>query len=146
MVQQRKSEKGVKMNSRGNRIGTVSSVDTETGMVSVFYNGPNEATGLLPYITFNNEYSPPQVGSKVIVLSLSDGGSVVLGTYWSRRNFPENPGKYHKDFGGAYAGYADNVFTVSAEDIRFIVQGGKEVTIAKLAEDIEKIKQQTGVE
>lgn len=145
MVQQRKSQKGVKMNNRGNRIGTVSCVDAKTGMVSVFYHGPGETTGLLPYITFNNEYSPPQVGSKVIVLSLSDGGSVVLGTYWSRCNFPENPGKYYKDFGGAYAEYADNVFIISAEDIRFIVQGGKEVTIANLAEDIEKIKQQTGV-
>lgn len=134
------------MDGRGNRIGTVSNVDAETGMVSVFYNDQNEATGLLPYITFNDEYKPPQVGAKVIVLPLSNGGSVVLGTYWNRKNCPDGHGNYHKDFGGAYINYKDGMLTVSAENIKFSLQNEKEAAVLKILEDIENIKRKIGME
>ncbi len=135
------------MSGRGNRIGTVSSVDTETGMVSVFYNDQIEATGLLPYVTFNDEYKPPQIGAKVVVLPLSNGGSVVLGTYWNRNNSPEGNGSYRKDFGGAYVNYKDDMLTISAENIRFLLQGEKkEVAVMGILEDIENIKRKIGME
>ena len=54
------------MSGGGNRIGTVSSVDSETGMVSVLYEDRDgEVTELLPYATFNDEYKLPQLGAKV---------------------------------------------------------------------------------
>lgn len=71
------------MSDGGNRIGTVSSVDAETGMVSVvFEDRDGEVTELLPYATFNEEYKLPQLGAKVVVIHLSNGGEmgIILGT------------------------------------------------------------------
>lgn len=107
------------MSDGGNRIGTVSSVDPETGMVSVIFNDrDNEVTELLPYATFNEEYKLPQIGTKVVVLHLSNGGEmgIILGTYWNEYNAAGNPGTFHKDLGGgAYINYKDSVLTIAAE-------------------------------
>ena len=83
------------MSDGGNRIGTVSSVDPETGMVSViFEDRDGEVTELLPYATFNEEYKLPQLGAKVVVMHLSNGGEmgIILGTYWNEYNAAGNPG------------------------------------------------------
>ena len=95
------------MSDGGNRIGTVSSVDPETGMVSViFEDRDGEVTELLPYATFNEEYKLPQLGAKV----------VVIGTYWNEYNAAGTPGTFHKDLGGgAYINYKDGVLTIAAE-------------------------------
>lgn len=107
------------MSDGGNRIGTVSSVDAETGMVSVVYEDRDgEVTELLPYATFNDEFKLPQLGAKVVVIHLSNGGEmgVILGTYWNEYNAAGNPGTYHKDLGGgAYIDYNNGVLTVAAE-------------------------------
>ena len=107
------------MSDGGNRIGTVSSIDPETGMVSVMFNDrDNEVTELLPYATFNDEYKLPQLGAKVVVLHLSNGGEmgIILGTYWNEYNTAGNPGTFHKDLGGgAYINYKDGVLTIAAE-------------------------------
>lgn len=107
------------MSDGGNRIGTVSSVDPETGMVSVvFEDRDGEVTELLPYATFNEEYKLPQLGAKVVVIHLSNGGEmgIILGTYWNEYNAAGNPGTFHKDLGGgAYINYKDGVLTVVAE-------------------------------
>ena len=109
------------MSNGGNRIGTVSSVDPETGMVSViFEDRDGEVTALLPYATFNEEYKLPQTGAKVVVICLSNGGEmgIILGTYWNRYNSAGNPGTFHKDLGGgAYINYKDDVLTIAAEHI-----------------------------
>nr|DAM58262.1 MAG TPA: baseplate assembly protein V [Caudoviricetes sp.] len=107
------------MSDGGNRIGTVSSVDAKTGMVSVIFNDrDNEVTELLPYATFNEEYKLPQIGAKVVVLHLNNGGEmgIILGTYWNEYNAAGDPGTFHKDLGGgAYINYKDGVLTVAAE-------------------------------
>ncbi|MEY8519209.1 hypothetical protein AALC25_20430 [Lachnospiraceae bacterium 29-84] len=107
------------MSDGGNRIGTVSSVDPETGMVSVvFEDRDGEVTGLLPYATFNGEYRLPQLGAKVAVIHLSNGGEmgIILGTYWNEHNAAGNPGTFHKDLGGgAYINYKDGILTIAAE-------------------------------
>lgn len=107
------------MADESNRIGTVSSVDAETGMVSVLYEDRDgEVTELLPYATFNEEYKLPMIGAKVIVLHLSNGTEmgIVLGTYWNEHNAARNPGTFHKDLGeGAYINYKDGVLTIAAE-------------------------------
>lgn len=108
------------MSDGGNRIGTVSSVDPETGMVSViFEDRDDEVTELLPYATFNEEYKLPQPGAKVVVIHLSNGGEmgIILGTYWNESNAAGNPGTFHKDLGGgAYINYKDGVLTIAAEN------------------------------
>ena len=108
------------MSDGGNRIGTVSSVDPETGMVSVlFEDRDGEVTELLPYATFNEEYKLPQLGAKVVVIHLSNGGEmgIILGTYWNEYNAAGNPGTFHKDLGGgAYINYKDGVLTVAASN------------------------------
>lgn len=107
------------MSDGGNRIGTVSNVDPETGMVSVlFEDRDGEVTELLPYATFNEEYKLPRPGAKVVVMHLSNGGEmgIILGTYWNEYNAAGNPGTFHKDLGGgAYINYRDGVLTVAAE-------------------------------
>ena len=107
------------MGSGENRIGTVSSVDPETGMVSVIFGDRDgEVTELLPYATFNEEYKLPRLGAKVIVIHLSNGGGmgIILGTYWNECNAAGNPGTFHKDLGGgAYINYKDGVLTIAAE-------------------------------
>lgn len=133
-----------------NRIGTVSSVDEETGMVSVIYHDRDgEVTQLLPYATFNNEYKLPNIGAKVVVLHLSNGNEmgVVLGTYWNECNTAGNPGTFHKDLGnGAYINYKADILTIAAKHIRFIASGDREnFTIASLMEDVKKIKNALGI-
>lgn len=132
------------MSDGGNRIGTVSSVDAKTGMVSVIFNDrDNEVTELLPYATFNEEYKLPQIGAKVVVLHLSNGGEmgIILGTYWNEYNAAGDPGTFHKDLGGgAYINYKDGVLTVAAEHtIIASLDGGEtyqEVEVEKLLQKV----------
>lgn len=118
------------MSDGGNRIGTVSSVDAETGMVSVvFEDRDGEVTELLPYATFNEEYKLPQLGAKVVVIHLSNGGEmgIILGTYWNEYNVAGNPGVFHKDLGGgAYINYKDGILTVAAEHTVLVSLDGGE--------------------
>lgn len=118
------------MSDGGNRIGTVSSVNPETGMVSVvFEDRGGEVTELLPYATFNDEFKLPQLGAKVIVVHLSNGGEmgIVLGTYWNEYNAAGNPGIFHKDLGGgAYINYKDGILTIAAEHTKINSLSGGE--------------------
>lgn len=93
------------------RVGKVSSVDYENGMIQVVYTDKNNAvTAKLPYANFNNEYSMPKIGEQVVVAHLSNGTSrgVVLGGMWNKKNIPEENGKelYRKELsktpGAAY--------------------------------------------
>ena len=102
----------------------MSSVDVETGMVSVIYHDKDETvTQMLPYATFNDEYKLPQVGTKVVVLHLSNGQEmgIVMGTYWNKSNPSGIPGLYHKNLGeGAYLNYDEKILTIAAEHLRFV--------------------------
>ena len=84
------------------RVGKVSSVDYETGMVRVVYKDKDDTvTAYLPYASINNEYKMPKVGEAVLVAHLSNGSSrgVVVGGYWNSANKPPESGKdiYRKD-------------------------------------------------
>ncbi len=129
-----------------NRIGTVSSTDAETGMVSVLYQDRDgEVTQMLPYATFNGEYKLPQIGDKVIVIHLSNGKemAVVLGTYWNKSHPARDPGAYHKELGqGAYFNYSKEVLTIAAEHIQFTAtKDNKSFSVENLMEDMKKIKE-----
>ena len=79
-----------------NRIGIVSSIDYEKGMVLVTYpDRDNSTTKLFPYLCPSGDYSMPKVGDSVMVVHLSNNSAsgVVLGTFWDFENKPLNPGK-----------------------------------------------------
>lgn len=90
---------------RGFRVGRVSQVDYEKGMIRVTYGDMNGAdnvtTALIPYIALNNEYHMPNVEDYVAVLHLSNGfeAGLVLGRFWNGKNRPPVSGKdrYRKD-------------------------------------------------
>lgn len=66
------------------RKGKVSSINPETGMVSVYYSDNDNVTDLLPMIA-NGVYNMPKIGAEVIVIHFSENESdgVVLGTVWN---------------------------------------------------------------
>lgn len=145
------TEKVMRLLSGENRIGKVSSVDAETGMVSVIYHDKDgEVTQMLPYATFNDEYKMPQIGAKVVVLHLSSGQEmgIVLGTYWNKNNPSGTTGMYHKDLGGgAYLNYDKETLTIVAEHIRLVAANDEEdFTVASLMSDLKKIKEKLGMD
>lgn len=104
------------MEHTGIRVGRVSSINYETGMMQVVYHDKDDAvTARLPTANFNNEYCMPKIGESVIVAHLSNGSSrgVVLGTIWNERNIPKETGKelYRKELsktqGAAYIRFDD---------------------------------------
>lgn len=93
------------------RIGKVSSIDYENGMLQVVYTDKDNAvTAKLPYANFGNEYNMPGIGEQVMVAHLSNGTGrgVVLGSMWNKKNLPRENGKelYRKELskvpGAAY--------------------------------------------
>lgn len=113
-----------------NRIGVVSSIDKKTGMVSVIYEDCGETTELLPYASFNDEYKPPEIGTKVMILQNSEGG-IALGGFWNEENpAPDFTGTYRKKLGkNAYFEYDDETktLTVVADYIKIKTVNGTTV-------------------
>ena len=66
------------------RKGKVSSIDQNTGMISVYYSDSENVTTLLPMLA-NGIYKMPNIGDEVLVLHFFDNESdgVVLGTIWN---------------------------------------------------------------
>ena len=129
----------------GNRIGTVSSVDADTGMVSVLYQDRDgEVTQLLPYATFNDEYKLPKAGAKVVVIHLSNGSEmgIVLGPYWNQGNPAGNPCSYRKEIGEkAYFMYQDGLLTIEAERVCISSsQGRRSFEAGELIKQIEAME------
>lgn len=105
------------MSDNSVRIGKVSAIDYETGMIEVLYTDMGKAvTKKMPYMNFNDEYSMPKVGTQVLTAHLSNGNSrgIVLGPVWNKKNKPEESGKgiYRKEFsktrGAAFTRYDDS--------------------------------------
>ena len=102
------------MDSNEIRVGKISSVDYESGMVRVVYEDQDDAvTRPIPLLSF--EYLMPEVDDMVLVLHLSNGTEmgVVMGRPWSEQRVPPENGKgfYRKDFhneaGKAYLRFAE---------------------------------------
>lgn len=113
------------------RIGRVSSVNYDTGMIRVVYSDKGkEVTKELPFLNYNDEYTMPKVGEQVLTAHLSNGNSrgVVMGKMWNRANRPAESGKgiYRKEFsrsrGSAYARYEDET------GIYYLVAGTVQIT------------------
>ncbi len=98
------------------RIGKVSSVDHEKGMIRVTYRDKDESVTVdFAMLNYNDEYRMPQIGRQVAVAHMSNGSSrgVVLGEVWNKKNLPHEVGKnlYRKDLSrkkdAAYIRYDD---------------------------------------
>ena len=85
------------------RVGKVSSIDYEKGMMRVTYTDKNKSvTREFPVLNNGGEYNMPEVGQSVLVAHLSNGSSrgVILGTVWNKNNLPTEgkKGIYRRDF------------------------------------------------
>ena len=98
------------------RVGKVSSVNYEAGMICVAYRDKDDSvTSEFPVLTNNDEYRMPQIGDSVLVAHLSNGSSrgVILGTLWNQKHVPNEAGStlYRKDLSkkkdAAYIRYSD---------------------------------------
>lgn len=104
------------------RFGRVSSVDYETGRISVYYSDMSKCvTDYLPMVS-NGIYIMPRIGAKVAVLHLTHDLSegIVLGTMWEGSNVPIEASEsvIHISFDGtdAYVKYdkLSGILTVKA--------------------------------
>ncbi len=76
------------------RIGKVSDVDYEKGLIRVAYlDRDNNVTAPMPMLS--DKYFMPEVGDQVIALHLSNGteAGLVLGRYYTEKNLPKESGK-----------------------------------------------------
>lgn len=108
------------------RTGRISSVDYDSGMVSVLYKDrDNSVTDKIPFLSMNGEYKMPNIDDIVLVLNLSNGSSmgIVIGTFWSTCNKPVETGAglYRKELGSkpdeSYIKYKDGTVTIKADNI-----------------------------
>lgn len=99
------------------RIGKVSSVDYDKGMMRVTYHDKDDAVTMeFPVLNYNDEYRMAKAGQEVVVAHLSNGSSrgVVIGEIWNQKNIPRESGEklYRKDLSrqkdAAYIRYDDD--------------------------------------
>ena len=130
------------------RIGKVSEVDYNNGMVKVVYEDKNNAVSpWLSYFQFNGEYKMPTVGKNVVVLITKNGQGVVLGGYFNKKvsNISaKGKGIFVKELadveGNAFITYDHNTLKlqIAAGNVE-IICGGKTVSIEELAEKMDKL-------
>ena len=112
------------------RIGTVSTIDYEHGMISVKYDELSGAvTADMPMLSFNDEYKMPNIDDTVLVLYLSNGSSIgiVLGKIWNESNVPIRTGKgvYRKDLADDVSvEYRNGVLKIKAPKVQIVSQNG----------------------
>lgn len=125
-----------------NRIGKVSKINYDCGMIEVTYPSLDDSvTDELPVCSFNGEYRMPDIGQEVLVIHLSNGSTagVVLGPYWNEANRPAVSGKgvYRKEMGPkpgqAYEQYKDGTLEVRGPALRFVCNSGA-ITAAQMIE------------
>ncbi len=125
------------MAKREIRVGKVSKVNYEKGMIRVTYPDLDDSvTAELPVFSFTDEYKMPRVGQEVLVLHLSNGqaAGILMGKYWNKDNVPPDYGQgrnvFHKEideqFGRVYINYKDKTLTVydEAGDVNLEIKSG----------------------
>lgn len=120
------------------RIGKVSSINYDKGMIRVTYPDRDDSvTAEIPVFSFTDEYKMPKVGSQVLVLHLSNGAAagVMMGHYWNENNVSLSTGEgvFRKElaqkYGEAYLDYdgKSKKLTIYADKIE--IKGGSDITI-----------------
>lgn len=129
------------------RIGKVTNIYPSDGKVKVLYEDEKNASLPLSMLTYNQEYSLPKVGDKVVTMHMENGSSkgFVLGTYYGGGTQPKANAGYRKDFGGsAYAKCAEGAYFLNAGTITL---NADEVTLTcvsgsiKVSELIKKLEE-----
>lgn len=114
------------------RVGRVSSIDYETGMISVTYPDMDGATtSHLSMLTCGDEYKMPKIGDNVSVLHLPTGQSrgVVLGTYWDKGHSSRatGPGRYRKELAStpdeSFFDYNEQTKTLTIKAANVVIKG-----------------------
>nr|DAT14561.1 MAG TPA: type VI secretion protein [Bacteriophage sp.] len=106
------------------RIGKVSSVDYEKGMISVYYEDRTAmVTSTMPVLS-NGRYKMPKVGESILVAHLSNGtnAAVVLGTVFNDANVPKSSGQ--------------NVYYEELSDNTMISSDGTDITLTAVVGSI----------
>lgn len=106
------------------RIGKVSSIDYEKGMISVYYEDRTAmVTSTMPVLS-NGKYKMPKVGESILVAHLSNGtnAAVVLGTVFNDANVPKS--------------YGQNVYYEELSDNTMISSDGIDITLKAAAGSI----------
>lgn len=106
------------------RIGKVSSIDYEKGMISVYYEDRTAmVTSIMPVLS-NSRYRMPKVGESILVAHLSNGtnAAVVLGTVFNDANVPKSSGQ--------------NVYYEELSDNTMISSDGTDITLKVTAGSI----------
>lgn len=124
------------MTERLIRIGKVSTVDYEAGMVSVTYPEMDaDTTNKFPVLAMSDEYKMPAVGQEVLVLHLPTGqaAGVVLGKMWNKTNKPRKAGEhvYSHEFGDE-PGESYVEYDSADGDLKFKDKNTGPVTLAEL--------------
>lgn len=120
------------------RIGLVSSVNYETGMVRVTYPDMDKSVTVeIPLLsTIADEYFMPKVDDQVLVCHLSNGMEygVVMGRPWDEEHKPAESGEglYRKDFdrdiGKAYMRYDADSGELKIKAKKIVFEGDESVT------------------
>lgn len=122
------------------RIGKVTNIYPNKGKVKVLYEDTGNTSLQLPVMTFNDEYSMPSVGDRVLTLHMENGSSkgFVLGTFYSDCKKPKVSSGYRKDLdGGSYISCNKNgAITIhSEENITFSCSAGS-ITLSEIINHI----------
>ena len=102
------------------RVGRISSVNQENGMVRVYYTDRDSTTSELGMFYFLGEYKPPRVNDQVIVLHLSNDTSsgVVLGGFWNEVRKAPREMTYKKEMdSNSYESLQNGTFTLHSQEI-----------------------------
>lgn len=81
------------------RVGRISSVNPENGMVRIYYPDRDSTTAELPLFHFHREFKLPKVNDQAVILHLSNDSSsgIVLGGFWNETERPPEEVEYRKD-------------------------------------------------
>lgn len=118
------------------RVGRISSINPEKGLVRVYYPDKDSTTSELPLFHFHWEFKLPKVNDQVIVLHLSNDTSsgVVLGGFWNDIDQPPKQTEYRKDMeSNSYEMLQKGNFIIHSPQISLESEAGT-VTLSEILE------------
>lgn len=106
------------------RLGYVSAVQREKGMVAVTYpDEENATTDFLPVLSPGQEFFLPKVNDMVVVVYTGRSQAVVLGTYWNRDNLPPTVKGVQKNFADdTYVRYDEDEDTLIVHAPKIVIE------------------------
>lgn len=125
------------------RVGRISSINPEKGLVRVYYPDKDSTTSELPLFHFHREFKLPKVDDQVMVLHLSNDTSsgVVLGGFWNDIDQPPMEAEYRKDLeGDSYEMLQKGNFIIHSPQISLEGEAGI-VTLSEILKMLIKLEE-----